>query len=78
MLSASEVLDRYFLDNRCMLLEIAATLDRLDAAAGRDGDSLPVEDPRFQTIRRSLELLADRSATPDRAERLLHLFSDLD
>ena len=77
-MSAREVLDHYFLETRCMLLEIAATFDRLDAARERDKDSSPLEDPRFQTICRSLDLLADRDATPDRAERLLHLFSELD
>jgi hypothetical protein len=73
MLTAKQVIDQYFLDTRCQLLEIAATLDRHDAAAGADGRTL---DPRWEKIHRSLEILADRSATPDRAERLLRLFSD--
>ena len=70
MLKAAEVLDHYFLDLRCMLLEIAATLDRHDRAAA-DGD-----DPRLSRLYQSLEILADRATPPNRAERLLHLFSD--
>ena len=32
MLKPQEVLDRYYLETRCMLLETAAVLDRYDAA----------------------------------------------
>jgi hypothetical protein len=78
MLKAAEVVDRYYLEVRCMLLEIAATLDRLDIAAQRDDDSDASQDARVQQLYRSLALLADDSATPDRAERLLNLFSDVD
>ncbi len=78
MLSTGEVLETYFLDTRCMLLEIAATLDRLDHAAEAGSDEMPVGDPRLQKIYQSLVLLAERETTPDRAERLLNLFSDLD
>jgi hypothetical protein len=76
MLTVGEVLSTYYLEARCQLLEIAATLDRLDRAAERDQTALPSGDPRLQKIRQSLALLADVQATPDRAERLLHLFSD--
>jgi len=78
MLKAGEVLNHYYLETRCMLLEIAATLDRLDLAAERDPDSVIARDERVQQIYRSLALLADADTTPDRAERLLNLFSDLD
>jgi hypothetical protein len=72
MLTAGEVLGTYFLDIRCQLLEIGATLDRLDRAAS--GEVLA--DQRLVKIYQSLQLLADRETTPDRAERLLNLFSD--
>ena len=36
MLKPSQVLDNYYLDTRCMLIEIAATLDRYDRAVGQD------------------------------------------
>ena len=78
MLSTGEVLETYFLDTRCMLLEIAATLDRLDRAAAAGLGELPEAAPRLQKIRQSLALLAETETTPDRAERLLNLFSDLD
>ena len=76
MLSAPEVLDRYYLETRCQLLEVAATFDRLDLAAGRDADESVHGDPRLERLRTTLDMLADRDATPDRAERLLRLFSD--
>jgi hypothetical protein len=76
MLNAAEVADTYYLDLRCMLLEIAATLDRYDRAAeGQSGQ--PSVDPRMERIYRSLQLLAERDASADRSERLLNLFSDL-
>lgn len=78
MLSTDEVLETYFLDTRCMLLEIGATLDRLDRAAEAGSDETSAGDPRLQKIYQSLELLAEKETTPDRAERLLNLFSDLD
>lgn len=75
MLTAERVLDEYFLDNRCMLLEIGAMLDRYDVACDRDLRP-GAADPRLEKIYASLAILADRDATPDRAERLLNLFSD--
>ena len=74
MLTAEQVLDKYFLDARCMLLEIAATLDRYDRADEGQGNGSA--DPRLEKLYESLAILADRKSTPDRAERLLTLFSD--
>lgn len=76
MLSASEVLDRYYLETRCQLLEVAATLDRLDLAIQRNADETVSRDARLQRLRSTLDMLADRQATPDRAMRVLRLFSD--
>jgi len=76
MLTAEQVLDAYFLDNRCMLLEIAATLDRLDAARERGRAATVAGDPRLQKIYKSLAILADENSAADRTERLLRLFSD--
>jgi hypothetical protein len=76
MLTAAQVLDRYYLDTRCMLLEIAATLDRFDRAGGRDAAGTADTAERHAAIYRGLDILADRSASPDRAERLLMLLSD--
>lgn len=76
MLSASEVLDRYYLETRCQLLEVAATLDRLDLALQRSADITVADDARLHRLRTTLDMLADRQATPDRANRVLRLFSD--
>jgi hypothetical protein len=74
MLNAEQVLDEYFLDARCMLIEIAATLDRYDAAGEREGT--PPASPRLDQIYQSLGILADRQSGSNRAEQLLTLFSD--
>jgi hypothetical protein len=67
-LDAPEVLDREFLEIRARLLQIAASLDRLDRAKGS-----VASDPRLQTIRQALAILADSRA--DRAENIQLLFS---
>ncbi len=76
MLSAPDVLNQYYLETRCQLLELAATLDRLDLAVQRDADETVAADPRLARLQTALDLLADRQASPDRAERFLRLFSD--
>jgi len=76
MLTAPEVLSTYFLETRCQLLEIGAMLDRLDRAAADHPPGDASTDERLARIYQSLQLLAQRPTTPDRAERLLHLFSD--
>ncbi len=78
MLTADQVVDTYFLDVRCMLLEIAATLDRHDRAT--DGKPRADTDPehRWTKVYEALDLIAARGPSRDRAERLLNLFSDVD
>jgi hypothetical protein len=76
MQTADQVLDTYFLENRCMLVEIAAMLDRMDRAVLRAGGPPGPLDPRLEKIHESLRILADRTGPPDRAERILRLFSD--
>ena len=67
-MTASDVLEREFLTVRAKLIDVAATLDRIDRA----NDPIS-EDPRSDKIRRSLELLAgDRK---DRAQQLQLIFS---
>ncbi len=66
-LPAAEALDRYFLEARCKLLEVAAILDRIDR-----GGTL-ASDPRLEKIRKGLEMLLER--TGDRAEQLQQVFS---
>lgn len=78
MLTAGEVLSTYFLETRCQLIEIGAMLDRLDRAAAAGSASDPLADVRLARIYQSLALLAEPQTTPDRAERLLNLFTHLD
>ncbi len=77
MLTADKVLDLYFLDTRCMLIEIAALLDRYDRAAQAEPDAPAPDADRLDRIYQALTLLAERDTAPDRSERLLNLFSDL-
>ena len=76
MLTAEKVLDLYFLDTRCMLIEIAALLDRYDRAANRQPGVTPIGVDRLDRIYQALTLLAERETTANRSERLLSLFSD--
>jgi hypothetical protein len=72
MLTADQVLDNYFLEARCQLLEVAAMLDRYDRANTRDA----VDHAHLQLIYRALERLADRKVGKNRVEQLLNLFTD--
>ena len=72
MLTADQVLNNYFLEARCQLLEVAAMLDRYDRA----NTSNAVDPDHLQRIYRALEKLADRNVGKNRAEQLLNLFTD--
>ena len=69
-LPATQALDRYFLEARCRLLDVAAILDRI--GRGRDAGDLD-NDPRLERIRQALEVLHDKSG--GRAERIQQIFS---
>jgi len=70
-LSADAVLDRVYLEIRCKLLDIAASLDRVH----RSDEAHAVEsDPRLVQIARGIDILS--SSGIDRAERIQMLFSD--
>lgn len=69
-LSAKAALDRYYLETRCKLIEIAANLDRIDRGGGADEVR---DNPRMVAIRSALAVLAD--GRPDRAERCQMVFS---
>lgn len=69
--TAAHVLDQYFLEIRAKLIEVAASLDRIERA----DTSEPVDgDPRLDQIRESVEIL--NSGGFDRAERMQMVFSD--
>ena len=67
---AMDVLDRDYLETRCKILEIAATLDRIDRAPARHGEH---PDARLGQLRRGLEALLEPG--PGRAETVQHIFS---
>jgi hypothetical protein len=67
---AMGVLDDDFLETRCKILEIAATLDRIDRAPARHGHH---PDARLGQLRRALEALLEPG--PGRAETVQHIFS---
>jgi hypothetical protein len=69
-LSAEEALDRYFLEARSKLLDLAAVLDRIGRGQGAARLS---QDPRLERIRRALAVLGDPSG--GRAERIQQIFS---
>jgi hypothetical protein len=74
MQTSQQVLEDEFLEVRCMLIEIAAMLDRYDRASSGDAESAPV-DPRLEKIYQSLVTLTHRDAN-DRSEQLLNLFTE--
>ena len=67
-MTAAAILDQEFLPLRARLLEIAATLDRLDRANRRAAD-----DPRAKKIHAAIETLLGGDAG-DRAEQIQLLF----
>jgi hypothetical protein len=69
-LPAGQALDRYFLDARCKLLELAAILDRVGRGQGGTGIN---KDPRLQKIHQALSALQDTET--GRAERVQQVFS---
>ena len=77
MLTPEQVVDTYFLEARHMLLEIAALLDRHDAAVASMG--VPAGDSpaaaKLATLRESLAILRDSTAPTERTVALLELFA---
>ena len=67
VLSKPEVLDLYFMEARCKLIDLAAYLDRVDRAPGQ-------ADFRDEALREALKHLA--AGEPGRAERVLLALSD--
>ena len=66
--SASEILEREFLELRAGLLQTAAQLDRLDRAQGSVAD-----DPRIRGVLQAIEVLSKPG--PGRAEQVQLIFS---
>lgn len=68
-MNASQVLDREFLEIRARILEIAASLDRIDRAQG----DVSLNASR-QLLGRGIDLLSANES--DRAEQVQRLFSN--
>lgn len=67
MMTRQQVLDLYFLDARCKLIELAAFLDRVERAPGPD-------DFRLKAFRQALRVLSRQQ--PRKARQVLLAFSD--
>ena len=67
------MIDRYFLEHRAKVLDVAAFLDRVDRAkpAGGPGSR---DDFRLRSLRAAIAVLLD--GEPERARRILELLSD--
>jgi hypothetical protein len=65
-MTSQQVLDLYYMDARCKLIEIAAFLDRVERSTGQG-------DFRLSAFREAMEEL---SANGNRAERVLLALSD--
>ncbi|MSR29581.1 MAG: hypothetical protein EXS03_08425 [Phycisphaerales bacterium] len=72
----SEIIDQYFLEHRAKTLDLAAFLDRHDRAAKAEGlaSAEASKDVRVRALLRALDLLRD--GHPERARRILELWSD--
>lgn len=67
-MTASQVLDREYLEIRAKILELAASFDRLDRAEG-----VVANDPRLSLMREAIDVL--QSDAEDRAEQIQLIFS---
>lgn len=68
--TASQVLDRDFLETRGRILELAAALDRIDRSSSRSKEP---PDRRLNQVRQAIEALLEPG--PGRAETVQRLFS---
>jgi hypothetical protein len=67
-MSAQQILDREFLEIRARILQLAASLDRLDRA-----EDPIAHDARLQKLMLALQVLLESG--PNRAERVQRIFS---
>ena len=76
MLTPRQVIDAYYLEVRCKLLEIVAIMDRYDRACQREPAAAPEDDARLKKCRQSLSILNQPQAEANRAEQIALVFSD--
>lgn len=70
--SAGQLLDMYFLDVRCALLETAAAFDRIERS---DGGEEIFGDPRLKRLLEACDII--KNGKRNRAEQFLTLFSNI-
>jgi len=77
MLSPDQVVDAAFLEARHMILEIAALLDRYDAAVARGpaGGGSEVSTARLAVLREAIGALQEPQPARERTVTLLELFA---
>ena len=77
MLTPQQVVETYFLEARHQLLEIAALLDRHDAAVAHAGaNGRPgAADAKLAALREALAILAAERSGQERTVSLLELFA---
>ena len=69
-LNANVALDRYFLETRCKIIEIAANMDRIAEGSGADSAK---RDPRVARIQEAIRILT--SDAKDKAAACQLVFS---
>lgn len=69
-LTQRQLIDRYFMEHRVQVLELAAFLDRLERARELDAE----DDFRLRSVRDALAVLGDGAG--DRVRRVQMVFSD--
>jgi len=69
--TAEALLERHFLEIRAKLIELAATLDRIDRG---EGSAKVTKDDRLVRLHHAAAIMNDDK--PDRAARIQMLFSD--
>lgn len=75
MLTPPQVLEASFLESRHQILEIAALMDRYDAAVERSGNAGPADATKLAILRQALAIAADPKPAKDRTVALLELFA---
>jgi len=76
MLNPEEIVNLYYLEVRCKLLEIAAIYDRYDRSKNLEPVQAIDDDPRLAKCKEALELLCNDNITNNRAEQIALIFSD--
>ena len=69
-MTREQVVNRYFLEMRCKVLEVAASLDRVDRAESADNGK---RDARLQKLQQAIRVLLENE--PGRAEKVQSIFS---